>query len=52
MTFHQESKQETLSKLLTNEVNGLTSEDAKVRLEKNGPNKLDEKRRNLISLDF
>jgi len=45
MTFHQESKQETLSKLLTNEVNGLTSEDAKVRLEKNGPNKLDEKKK-------
>ncbi len=52
MKFHSLKSQEVLSSLATDQVTGLTQSEAQARLEKNGPNKLKEKKKKSIFIRF
>lgn len=51
--WHKKTQESVISELNTDIINGLTSQEAKTRLEKNGPNKLQEKKKkSLLQLFF
>ncbi|MEG0296633.1 MAG: calcium-translocating P-type ATPase, PMCA-type [Clostridium sp.] len=51
--WHKKTPQDTIKELNTDIINGLSSSEAKLRLEKNGPNKLTEKKKkSLLQLFF
>ena len=52
MQFHHRSVESTLSELKTHPQNGLSAQDAKERLEQNGPNRLREKKKKSLFVRF
>ena len=50
--WYNENSKDILEKLRTNSINGLTNEEAKLRLEKNGLNQLNAKKKKSLFLLF